>query len=447
MSWSLIPSRLGKLWQMSALRQAVVLSAIFLSLLLVAGVATVALLYQEIERSVAQELEGRYQVLAEQLATSAQLPEQLPRSYLMFASLRLPSGAVIGPDYPELFALDGSAKLELELDDERENWRVISRAHLRGQLVVALNTDRRYKLLERVAEIFASIGLLTLLATLACGVYVGLKHQRRVDVIHRVLDRLADGDFDGPVRIHSKNDDLDRLAIRLDETSGHLKRLLQQSRDLSANIAHDLKTPMARLRANLERALDAPEEAVRAQLLEASLDQVDQMILTFEAILRIAHLSGGAQRSRFVELSIEALVREIGEIYQAVIEDSGHRFTLQIEPCERVMGDRELIIQMIANLLENALRHTPEGCEVTLSCCASQICVSDSGPGVAEEDRERILQPMVRLEKSRHSPGNGLGLAMVNSVVQLHRASLVFEDARVSDTAPGLKVRIDFAGK
>ena len=430
--------------KMTAIRQAVILTALFLLILLVAGLSSAWLLNKNIIENTDTELRSRHQQLATLLAETADPASILPFSPLLFASLQSPSGEIFGPKNKQLFRTAGLHNIELEIADDDDFWRVYSAVTAKGTLVMAINMESRFRILKNVSKLFLWMGALTTLVTLVTAIAIGLRSQRRLNHIHNTLENIAAGDLSARIAPQSSGDALDRVALRIDATTVQLETLMRQSKELSANIAHDLKTPMARMRAKLESALTQPDSQQIKQNIEQALEQSDQMIATFEAILRIAHLSSGQYRQRFIPLSLRELVTETADIYQPVIEDNQHRFVLKIDTQVQIQGDRELIIQLLANLLENAMRHTPAGSTITLSCIGNNLCVSDNGPGIAAPEREKVLQPMYRLEHSRSTKGNGLGLSLVETICQLHHAQLTLKDASTDKDNPGLAVVISF---
>jgi len=410
------------------MRQASILTAVFLTILLLSAASISWLLYKEISNSVDTELKTRHQSLALQIQEINIHALKLPVSPLFIASLTLKEGRLLGAQALSAVTHNGFVDIEFKGFDEQDDWRVYTAAIAQGQLSIAINTEQRYKILEKVNELFLVVGIITTVITLIIALYIGGKTQRRFSAINQTLDKIADGDLSARIAPTQHNDDVDQMAQHIDATALRLEALIKQTRDLSANISHDLKTPMARLRAKLESALSDKDSHSIELTLEAALDQTDQMIATFEAILRMAHLSSGQHRARFCVLSINTLVTETAEIFRAVIEDNGHQFLLSNHSNEMIKGDRELIIQLIANLLENALRHTPSGSIIALNCQGLQLSVADNGPGIAANLRQKVLEPMYRLDKSRHTKGNGLGLSMVDSIAELHRASIQLTD-------------------
>ena len=427
---------------MTALRQATILTLLFLMIILIAGISSVLLIKKEILHNVDQELRINQKKLSARISQADIATLKLASDSLMKVSYTTLQGRIIGTNDKSLFKRHGFFNYSFNKPEDDDEWRVLHTqlstisGKNNGSLVVAINMEQRLEVLEIVGKLFLIIGALSTLTTLIVGLFIGLKNQRRFDKINDTLDKIAGGDLKArvnPVRI---KDDLDQVAFHIDTTSQRLDRLVEQTRNLSANIAHDLKTPLARVRAKLENILLVEDSKLIEKAVEETLDQTDQLIAIFEAILRIAHLNSGQYRERFKRYSLAELALESADIYQPVIEDKQHQLQVDIDSDFQLMADRELLIQLIANLLENALRHTEEGSSILLSCKDNRLIVADNGPGIAAAMREKVLEPMYRLEQSRHCPGNGLGLSMVATIAELHGAKL-----KLSDTDPSLFIK------
>jgi signal transduction histidine kinase len=226
--------------------------------------------------------------------------------------------------------------------------------------------------------------------------------------------------------------------------------LMDNLRQVSSDVAHDLRTPLARLRQTLELARDeAKTEPQFRAAIDAALAEADGLLDTFSALLRIAQIESKSRRAGFAPVDLSAVMALARDTYGPVAEDGGRRLAATLAPGLAVSGDRELLTQMAANLIENALRHTPPGATVTLDLRregqgegqgeGQQIVArfADDGPGIPAQEREKALRRFYRLERSRTTPGNGLGLSLVAAVVELHGGTLALGDA-----APGLVVEI-----
>jgi len=333
-------------------------------------------------------------------------------------------------------------------DDDRDfrgfhQWLFLGGPVENGHLVVGSNLSRRDEFEEIAFETLILVGLLSSGAAVVVGLWFGLRNQRRISAISSVLGKVAEGDLAARVNPLGDRDDLDALARRVDDTTVKLDRLMRQTRDFSANIAHDLKTPLTRLRIRLETALTAElETGESADQIGAALEQTETVIGIFDAFLRIARLESGATKAEFVPLELADLAAEVTAAYGPVIEDAGRTFSADVDPQAQITGDRVLLIQMLANMIENALRHTPEGTSLRLVARGGVLGLADDGPGVPEVEHDKVLQPLYRLEKSRTGEGAGLGLALVRTIAELHGATVVLSPDPA--TGRGLFIRAEF---
>jgi signal transduction histidine kinase len=219
-----------------------------------------------------------------------------------------------------------------------------------------------------------------------------------------------------------------------------IQQLMDGLRQVSSDIAHDLRTPLGRLRQHLEDARErAKTTADYDTATEAAIVEADELLETFSALLRIAQVEAGAQKSAFAELDLSALARSVGEAYQPAAEDSGHKLDIHVEVGVHLTGDRQLVAQMLSNLVENALRHTPAGSKVTLALRRAgtnfEIDVADNGPGIPEAERGKVFDRFYRLDRSRSTAGSGLGLALVKAIAGMHGLTIELVDRK-----PGLGV-------
>jgi signal transduction histidine kinase len=290
------------------------------------------------------------------------------------------------------------------------------------------------------------LAALVILAT-ATGALVARRSQLQIDAISRTLAAVADGKLERRVARRYSKDDLDRVAEQINGTLDQLQRLIERVDQSSSDIAHDLKRPIGRLRQKLDVALrTATSVSEFRREIEASLQEVDVIVETFEALLRISQIEAGARRERLRPLDLKAVVSEVAEIYRAVVDDAGDQLTVELpEEGEAVVnGDGELLIQLFANLIENAIRHCPPGTAIRVALEDRQagfgVIVADNGPGIPEAERGKVFHRLYRLEKSRSTPGSGLGLSLVAAIAELHGAKIT-----LLDNSPGLAVQIDFA--
>ena len=265
--------------------------------------------------------------------------------------------------------------------------------------------------------------------------------------IRATADAIARGDISRRLAVAGSADEFDLLAGTLNDLFARIEALVADVRNVSNAVAHDLRTPLAELRVRLEalqrRHAGAPEVAGG---LEAAIADVDRLIAIFTALLRLADIDSGMRRSAFAPVALGAVATDVGELYSALAEARDITLTVTAAPDLWVRGDRDLLAQAVSNLLDNALKFTPAGGTVTLSATAgvaggAELVVADRGPGLSEADRPRATQRFFRGDRSRHTPGVGLGLSLVQAVADLHRATLVLSDHR-----PGLLVRMTLPG-
>jgi signal transduction histidine kinase len=249
---------------------------------------------------------------------------------------------------------------------------------------------------------------------------------------------IAGGDFTQRVRLSGRGDELDQLAETINDMLNRMARLMEGVREVSNAIAHDLRTPITRARARLEdAALHAGTAGELRAAIERATADLDGIVQVFQALLRIAEIEAGSRRAAFATLDVGAVLADVSELYGVVAEEKGVALTVQAPSRLPAFGDRELIQQAVANLVDNAVKFSPSGSAVTLSAAAThagiEITVADQGPGIPEADRARAAERFFRGETARNTPGSGLGLALVQAVAQLHGGSL-----RLADAVPGL---------
>ena len=317
----------------------------------------------------------------------------------------------------------------------------------RGALLVgASDRDLRVVQSTLLGGLLWELAALVTLAA-ASGALIARRAQKQIDAISGTLAAVAAGKLGQRVARRHTGDDLDQVAEQINGTLNHLQRLIARVDQASTDIAHDLKRPIGRLRQKLDEALrTATDVSEFRRKISTSLEELDSIVDTFEALLRIAQIEAGARRERFHLIDLKGLLTEVADIYGPVADDAGDELVVEVKDADAtVNGDAELLIQLFVNLVENAIRHCPSGTLIRVSLerggenSGPRVIVADNGPGIPPDEREKVFHRLYRLEKSRSTPGSGLGLSLVAAIAELHGARII-----VAENNPGVLVRIDF---
>jgi len=314
-----------------------------------------------------------------------------------------------------------------------------------GSLLVGRNPRRLDELEDTVFSglLWSEFG--TLLFGFASGYLVSRHALRGVAIVADAAELIGAGDLAHRIPDVGRGTEIETITETVNIMLDRIGTLTDSLRQVTDDIAHDLRTPLGRLRQTLEMTTRTAQTVESSQAaVDRALDETDAIIATFNALLRIAQVEAEDRRDRFSEVDLTSVVQRLAEVYGASVEEAGGRFRATIMPGVRVFGDVDLLGQMIANLIENALRHTPAGTAINLilSMLPSgrpRLVVADKGPGVPASERQRVLGRFVRLDASRNTFGTGLGLALVKAVADLHGVELALEDAN-----PGLRVVLGF---
>jgi signal transduction histidine kinase len=316
------------------------------------------------------------------------------------------------------------------------------------RLIVGRDIEDRRELSRLIrSTMLLGLGVMVLVG-IGGGYWVSRKLLTRIDGLAATTRTIMEGDLTGRLPVSGSGDELDRLSQSVNLMLARIEQLMAGLREVSDNIAHDLKTPLNRLRNRVEEALREPhDETAHREALERTIEEADGLIKTFNALLSIARLEAGAAGENRERLDMAALVHDVAELYEPVAEERGIALTAEMPAPIVIHGDRQLLGQAIANLIDNALKYgapqadggngfAPEvDVRARTEGGIAEIIVTDRGPGVPGSERERVLGRFVRLEASRSEPGSGLGLSLVAAVARLHGGSL-----RLEDNDPGLRV-------
>lgn len=315
---------------------------------------------------------------------------------------------------------------------------------LRGEykLLVGRDVQELQQFRQLIREtLYVALGM-TMVLGLGGGVLMSRNFLRRVDAITETSHSIMAGDLARRMPVSGSGDELDRLASSLNEMLSQIERLMAGMKEVSSNVAHDLKTPLTRMRARVESALRHNDKAEHKGALNQTIEECDGLLRTFNALLSIAQAESGQVREGLVVLDAHETLADVVELYEPLVEEAGGTLKLQASEGLRVRANRQLLTQAVSNLIDNAMKYGESapgpGVDITVTGSIEGssvlITVADHGQGIPQSDRERVRDRFVRLDESRTKSGNGLGLSLVSSVMTLHGGQLQFEDNN-----PGLK--------
>ncbi|MDR3514418.1 MAG: HAMP domain-containing sensor histidine kinase [Azospirillaceae bacterium] len=363
--------------------------------------------------------------------------------------------------------------IDFDINDNRDNDRHPHHANatvftLAGNFHLLVGRDLREleQFQQRMIEAMAVSLVLTIGLGGLGGVLISRRMMQRIEVINRTTQRIRTGLLQERVPMSGSGDELDQLAGNLNTMLDQIEALMAGMRHVTESIAHDLRTPLTRLRSRLEITLLAEHDLTSyRQTLQDTIGEADRLLATFAALLSIAEAESGRLHNRFEPVALAGLAQDVVELYEPLAEEKGLSITLTTSGEPQVMGIGQLLSQALTNLLDNAIKYTPAGGHIDVEVVGpaiaagenghhgpftghnggdhaggmARLIVADSGPGIPEAWRDRVLQRFVRLEWSRSSPGNGLGLSLVDAVARLHGARLLLEDNN-----PGLRIALVF---
>jgi signal transduction histidine kinase len=308
-------------------------------------------------------------------------------------------------------------------------------------LVVASDSSDLDELRWRLGASSAAFGALITVLALIGGFVVGGVFLRRLDGVNRSVERIMQGSLAERLPTIGMSPEFDHLSANLNRMLVRIEALMEGVRQVSSDIAHDLRTPLTRLRQRLETMKESAAGSAAEQEVDAALAQIDEILGVFRALLRISSLEAGSGRQRIADVDLSDVVLRVVDAYSAVADDTGHRLSASIEPDVFGQADPEMLTQAVTNLIENAIIHTPAGTRISVSlerrADGVALSVADDGPGIPPHERERVLDRFYRLDRSRGTPGAGLGLALVSAVAGIHGARL-----HLTDNRPGLRTEM-----
>jgi signal transduction histidine kinase len=311
-----------------------------------------------------------------------------------------------------------------------------------GRLVVAADRQVIDEIDVTILKLFSASFAAMLVLGVAGAWTVGTVTQARLHRIDRAAQAIIAGDLRRRMPVDGSGSEFDRLAVTLNQMLDRIGSLLENLRQVSSDVAHDLRTPLTRLHNRLDEARKASDDAARQLAVDAAADQAQDLLDLFAALLRISEVEAGALRAGFHDIVLSDLAEDLVETYRPDSEATGHHLTANIMPGMIVSGDPRLLRQMVANLLDNALRHTPTGTTITLSLSMDPagpiLSVEDDGPGVSPNDAPRLFERFSRTEQSRSTSGHGLGLALVAAIARIHGGEPSIMPA------PGFRIAVRF---
>jgi signal transduction histidine kinase len=310
---------------------------------------------------------------------------------------------------------------------------------------VGRDTAAMYVTRQRILHAFAWVAFGTCVFSILGGLFLGRRFMAQVDAITHTCERVIAGNLNERIPLRGRGDEWDRLARAINEMLDRISALLENLQQISSDVAHDLRTPLTRLRNRLEAAREKSTGiADYSAAITHALDDTDQLLSMFSALLRISQIEAGTRVRTFTSVALSALLERMYQLFVPVAEDCGRGLTRELQAGLTIRGDEELLTQLFSNLIENALRHTPPGTRIRLELTATSAqimaAVVDDGPGVPPEDYDKVTRRFYRGSASRTAEGHGLGLSLVAAIAQLHGARLLLADAR-----PGLRIALALA--
>ncbi len=449
----------AKLFKSSTFRLALIYMALFsLSVLLLLGFiywSTAGYMVRQTKATIEAEITG----LAERYDLSG-LPglSKVINERLSYQKTKSSLYLLTDPQFKPIIgnlknwpAVQPSAEgwMSFEIDrggtDDTEKHQSLARTfRLRGDfhLLVGRDTHDLAEIQALIQEALFWGLLITIAMALAGGVMMSRTMMHKIEVINATCHQIMAGDLARRIPRTGGDDDFDRLVDTLNQMLEQIEELMQGVKQVTNNIAHDLRTPLTRLRRRLDMLRENNNSTEQNdELLDQAIGEADRLLTTFKALLRISEVESGSRRTSFKNVDMTALLGDVIELYAPLSEEKGQTFMTEITPSIPIHGDRDLLFQAFANLLDNAIKYTPTPGSIKLLMHDQddqlKVTLCDTGPGIPPASREKVFERFFRLETSRSSPGNGLGLSLVDAIVSLHHGRI-----ELTDNHPGLSLDI-----
>lgn len=352
------------------------------------------------------------------------------------------AGNIAGAEVPKGLSTVQGSKLGLDSSDQ---YRVFS-ADVDGYPIIVGASFAESREFQRIAvNSFGWATFVILCISVVGGTILAVGVQRRMAAIAATMREIGLGKLEARIPLKGNGDDIDLLSVQINDALVRLSGLVEGMRQVSTDIAHDLKTPLQRLSLLIDETVSSNREARKTVPFERVKEEVARINATFDALLRIAQIEAGARKARFATVSVRDCIETIADVYADVAEDNQQRFDTHLPDNDGMIiaGDRELLIQLLANLVENSIRHCAAGSSIQVSAAMENnrvvVHVDDNGPGIPVEERDKVFRRLYRLDASRTTPGTGLGLSLVRAIADLHGATVTLHS-----NDPGLRVTSAF---
>ena len=436
------------------------LALVYMALFMISVVVLLVFIYwstaASIQRQTDETIEAEIQGLAERYDTdglaglSAQIAERLKRQQPGDSSLYLLTDQRLNPlvgnlsGWPKQQA-DESGWLDFKLGDDISGKVQTARGRVfrvrgRYHLLVGRNMYELERTRKNITNTLIWGSLIMFGFALLGGVMMNRSVTRRIDTINKASKEIMTGNLSKRIPSRGSGDEFDQLADHLNHMLDQIELLMDGVRRVSDNIAHDLRTPLARLRNRLETAREGGgDDEHRMELIDRAIQEADGLLQTFSALLRIARIEANNLQASFTDVDLGQVLQDVIDLYEPVAEQKKQKISVNGESSLLIKGDRDLLFQALANLFDNAIKYSPELSEVRVTLGRRELALCDSGPGINESERDKVFQRFYRADASRSTAGSGLGLSLVQAVATVHKMKI-----ELVDNEPGLCVILRF---